>query len=197
MFSFGINSAIIGKHVNNFGWNRLHDEVHTSFVELAVENPKIEFVIKHKGVGWGKTKELLVNIGAHNISNLKIYGDSFDAQKLILESDVITGFCTTALLEAAIARKPIIYPLFEEARSEKYGDFLCYADALKMFDVATNKVEYKELLVERMKNPVITEGIMKYREVQFEKHVSSLNSDALQKYSELIINKVSLNDLVE
>ena len=61
---------------------------------------------------------------------IKIYGDSScnNAQKLILESDVVTGFCSTALLEAAIAGKAIVYPLFDEASNERYSDFLCFSE---------------------------------------------------------------------
>ena len=159
---------------------------------MSVENPGIEFVIKHKGVGWKETEKLLNDLDAFNISNLKIYGDSScnNAQKLILESDVVTGFCSTALLEAAIAGKAIVYPLFDEANDERYSDFLCFSDSLNMFDVATSKDEYKELIVKRMKYSVVSKKVMRLRKLQFEKNVSSLNSDALQKYSELIISEV-------
>ena len=172
--------------------------MHISFLELAIENPDVEFVIKHKGVGWEITKSLLTSINANvfNIDNLKIYGESSSqAQELILESDVITGFCTTALLEAAIAEKPIVYPLFAEASDEKYSDFLCFRDALDMFDVAKSKKEYKSLIMQRMQNPAISKKIMKFRELQFERHVSSLDSDALQKYSELIFSKVQNSNI--
>jgi hypothetical protein len=192
LFHFASFNAIFTNRKENFGWHKLHDKVHTSFVELSVENPGIEFVIKHKGVGWKETEKLLNDLDAFNISNLKIYGDSScnNAQKLILESDVVTGFCSTALLEAAIAGKAIVYPLFDEANDERYSDFLCFSDSLNMFDVATSKDEYKELIVKRMKYSVVSKKVMRLRKLQFEKNVSSLNSDALQKYSELIISEV-------
>jgi hypothetical protein len=190
LFSFPSTTAIEGIHRNNFSWHRLHDSVHTSFVELAIENPEIEFVIKHKGVGWMETKTLLIGLNAFDIVNLKIHGELSDAQELILESDVVTGFCSTALLEAGISGKPIVYPLFEEAHDKRYSDFLCFSDALNMFDIATSKDEYKELLIKKMNNPVILETVMKFRELQFERHVSSLNADTLKKYSELIIREV-------
>ena len=198
LFTFPPNSAICGESEKKFAWQKLHDDVHISFLELAIENPDVEFVIKHKGVGWEITKSLLTSINANvfNIDNLKIYGESSSqAQELILESDVITGFCTTALSEAAIAEKPIVYQLFAEASDEKYSDFLCFRDALDMFDVAKSKKEYKSLIMQRMQNPAISKKIMKFRELQFERHVSSLDSDALQKYSELIFSKVQNSNI--
>ncbi len=195
LFTFPASNAIMTKDYNYLGWHQLHDKVHTSFVELARENPEIEFIIKHKGVGWEPTERLLSSLDAFNIPNLKIYGErSCDTHKLILESDVITGFCSTALLEAAIAAKPIIYPLFAEASDEQYNDFICFADALNMFDVATSNKEYKELLIKRMKHSAISKTVMELRESQFEKHVSSLKSDVIQEYSKLIINEVKVSN---
>ncbi len=104
LFTFPTSNCILPENYNNFGWHKLHKEVHTSFVELAIQNPEIEFVIKHKGVEWEETEALLSELSAFNITNLKIYGElSYDTHKLILESDVVTGFCSTALLESAIA----------------------------------------------------------------------------------------------
>jgi lipid A disaccharide synthetase len=191
LFTFPPSNSIMTKDRNEYGWHELHDKVHISFVELAKENPEIEFVIKHKGVDWEVTKKLLNDIGAFDVNNLIIYGErAYDTHKLILESDVVTGFCSTALLEAAIAGKPIVYPLFSEANNEKYKDFICFSDALEMFDVATSNKKYKELLIKRIKNKEISIKIMQLRELQFEKHVSSLKANAIKKYSDLIISDV-------
>jgi hypothetical protein len=178
-----------------FGWHELHDEVHISFVELAKENPEIEFVIKHKGVKWEETEALLRNINAFNVGNLKIYGEyDYNTHKLILESDVITGFCSTALLEAAIAGKPIVYPLFAEASDSQYSDFICFSDSLDMFDIAKSNKEYKKILIQRLLNSEVLEKTMKLRGMQFEKYVSSLDSSATKKYSDLIINESKKNN---
>jgi hypothetical protein len=175
---------------DDFGWYKLHNDVHTSFVELATKNPQIDFIIKHKGVGWSETESLLNSLNALNLVNLKIYGESFNAQELILKSDVVTGFCSTALLEAAIAGKPVVYPLFSEAQDKKYKDFLCFSDELTMFDVATSESQYKDLLIKKMKKPTVPQSIMRLRELNFEKYISPLDSSASKKYSELIINEV-------
>jgi len=144
LFTFPSSNLILPENLNKYGWHKLHNEVHTSFVELARSNPGIEFVIKHKGVAWEETKDLLIDLDALNIKNLKIYGElDYDTHKLILESDVVTGFGSTTMLEAAIARKPVIFPLFAEASSEKYKDLVCFSDSLKMFTLAKSSNEYK------------------------------------------------------
>jgi lipid A disaccharide synthetase len=160
--------------------------VHTSFVELAVENPDIDFVIKHKGVNWSKTKFLLENLDAYNIRNLHIYDLSYDSQELILTSDVVTGFCSTSLLEAAIAEKPVIYPLFSEAADEQYRDFVCFDNAPDIFDIATNSKEFKKIIIERYKKPEISKKSKELRVLQFEDQVSSIASNASSEYSKIL-----------
>ncbi len=194
LFTFPSSNSILPENLDDYGWHELHDEVHNSFVELAKENTEVEFVIKHKGVAWSETELLLQNIGAFNIPNLKIYGElDYDTHKLILESDVITGFCSTALLEAAIAKKPIVFPLFAEADSDRYSELVCFSDSLGMFDTVKSKEEYKKMLIQRLKKFEISERVVKLRGLQFAKYVSSLDSNATQKYSELIINESKKN----
>ena len=195
LFTFPPSNSILPENFVQFGWHELHDEVHISFVELAKENPEIEFVIKHKGVKWEETEALLRNINAFNVGNLKIYGEyDYNTHKLILESDVITGFCSTALLEAAIAGKPIVYPLFAEASDSQYSYFICFSDSLDMFDIAKSNKEYKKILIQRLLNSEVLEKTMKLRGMQFEKYVSSLDSSATKKYSDLIINESKKNN---
>ncbi len=192
LFSFNVTNSLRGYMgiENDFGWHKLHNDVHTSFVDLAIKNPKINFIIKHKGVKWSETESLLKSINALNLVNLKICGESFNAQELILKSDVVTGFCSTTLLEASVAGKPVIYPLFGEAQDESYKDFLCFENELDMFDVATSKDEYKDLLIKKMKQPKVSQEKMKLRRLNFDKYVSLLDSSAVKKHTELIINEV-------
>lgn len=192
LFHFASFNAIFTNRKENFGWHKLHDKVHTSFVELSVENPGIEFVIKHKGVDWRVTEELLRNMHAFKLNNLKIYGPSYDSQKLILESDVLTGFSSTAVLEAGITGKPVVYPLFSEASNIDYKDFIYFSENLsKMFDVAVSRNIYKQLIIKRYKNSAVSELAMKYRRMEFERNVSPLKANSLELYTNLLFEITS------
>jgi hypothetical protein len=194
LFSFPASNVISRSHYSeNFGWYDLHDQVHESFVELAVKYPELEFIIKHKGVNWESTRKLLERLNAFNLANLKIFGNTHNAQKLILESDVVTGFGSTALLEAGIALKPVIYPLFAEATKDEYKDFVCFENAHKLFDIANSKEEFKKLIIEKIKTCEVSEAKKKYRFIEFENQVSSLYSDSVKKYSDLIITTCKNN----
>ena len=122
------------------------------------------------------------------MKNVKIFGNTFNAQKLILESDVVTGFGSTALLEAGIALKPVIYPLFAEAKEDEYSDFICFENSEQLFEIANSKEEYKELIIKKIKTPEVSESSIKYRLIEFENQVSSLSSDSIDKYTSLITN---------
>ena len=193
LFSFSPSSVIFSNlYSDDFGWHKLHYEVHTSFVELAIEYPEIEFVIKHKGVDWRVTEELLRNMHAFKLNNLKIYGPSYDSQKLILESDVLTGFSSTAVLEAGITGKPVVYPLFSEASNIDYKDFIYFSENLsKMFDVAVSRNIYKQLIIKRYKNSAVSELAMKYRRMEFERNVSPLKANSLELYTNLLFEITS------
>ena len=62
-----------------------------------------------------------------------------------------------------------------------------------MFDTVKSKEEYKKMLIQRLKKFEISERVVKLRGLQFAKYVSSLDSNATQKYSELIINESKKN----
>ena len=186
LFSFPSSDAILSGYSDDFGWFDLHDQVHESFVELARENPGINFIIKHKDVNWSRTEKLLKDLEVDNISNLQIYNLSFDAQEIILASNVIVGFCSTSLLEAAIANKPIIYPLFAEAAEKSYENVVCFDNASDIFDIATNREEFKKIIIERYNNPSISAEMKERRASLFENQVSSMSADSAIRYSEYL-----------
>jgi hypothetical protein len=178
---------------NNLNIHKLYNSVHIQFIELANDNPDIEFVIKHKGVYYQDLLNILDENKAHSIKNLKIYGDEESAQDLILTSDVISSFCTTALLEAAVANKPIVFPLFYEAKVLESKDSLCFDDIYKLCTVSHSALDYKKTIMNEYWNIESTKINTAYRKNQFEKYVSSLDEDSSKRYAELlkdlVINK--------
>jgi len=208
-FSFSRGAWIFGS-VNfpkdkNAGLAKMFVNFHAAFARLAIEMPEYDFVIKPKyGGGW--TEEIQDAIGKHGmnfdeIQNLSIEPDA-DVHKLIFASDVIWGFGSTVILEAGIARKPVIFPLFDEALKPEYADYIMFKEHPDLFDVANSPDDLKQLTLYRLDNPQIEEYSMVERNALFEKHISSLSSDALEKYISCIsriINKskASVSDMSE
>lgn len=194
LFSFNHATGLLGI-LNSFSKDRsvglvnFFEHVHVAMAELALENKEVDFIIKPKwGSSWIDEIEYAFQkygIQRDEISNLKIVVDT-NVHDLILESDVICGYGSTTLLEAAIATKPVILPFFDEVLKPEYSDYIHYKNELHLFDVANSPEEFKELIIKRLHNPQIDEVTQVERYATFEKYVSSMNADALDKYVKAI-----------
>lgn len=173
----------------SFGLVKLFEHTHQAFGELVRDHPEIDFVIKPKfGAHWITEIERVLR--AHGIApeahgNLSMLPDA-DVQALVLDSDVVCGYGSGVLLEAAIAAKPIIIPYYDEALRSEFSDYIQFKDHFRLFDIAHSPAEFKSLVLERLRDPAIGEACLREREALFEYYVSSLTADAVEKYTDLL-----------
>jgi|TARA_B100001964_G_C14123759_1_gene549536 glycosyltransferase involved in cell wall biosynthesis len=166
-------------------------DVHVAIARLAKDHPEIDILIKPKKnfyPSWRKQLDRVFKKGGiklQEISNLHISTD-LNVQQLLLETDVVCGFNTTAILEAAIAGKPVIIPYFQELQNPKYDERIKFREALYLFDLAGNAEELESLILYRLEDPKIERKIMEGRKALFEKYVSSIKGDATEKHITLI-----------
>ncbi len=168
----------------------LFRDLHTSFIRLAMKYPEVDFVIKPKREDM---KEVVNNNFGFDLSRIKNYTIEPDADvhDLIINSDVVIALQSTTVVEAAIAGKTVIFPLFYDyMKTKNYNDFL-WRNHLDLFDVAENADELKSLVVERLRNPEIDEIIMEGRRKLFKECFSDNEGVALKKYVETIGNVVN------
>ena len=199
LFSFphiaGIAGSPYAKGVNDFSKNRdvgfvnLFEHVHVAFVQLALSNNDVDFIIKPKWGGrWRNEIEYVCkknNIELRHIDNLSIL-DEVNVHDLIFESDVVCGYGSTVLLEAAIAAKPVLVPYFDEVLNPEYSDFILFKDYFHIFDIAHSIEEFRQLIINRLDNQQISHECMKERYAVFEKYVSSMKCNARDQYIGLI-----------
>jgi hypothetical protein len=195
LFSFSPGTGLVGmqgfEHVSNFpldrktGFWNLFVEVHRVFVRLATMFPQSNFIIKTK---WGKTwfdeidKAIEGVVGGQFPANLKIT-DRGDPQDLIIAADIVTSFGSTTLLEAAIAGKHVILPMFAEAKEDKYEKFVFFRDEPSVFDVAKSAGEYSKKLTDGLKSNNCNKlSNFKERLELFKKYLSSPDGDATKDY---------------
>ncbi|MCH7540410.1 MAG: hypothetical protein IH999_08460 [Proteobacteria bacterium] len=154
---------------------KFFERSHAAFAELARDHPEVDFVIKPKWAGrWVDEVERVLRLNGTapgDCDNLHILPDA-DAQRLILESDVVCGFGSTALLEAGITGKPVVVPHFDETLSPEYRDYIPFQEHFHLFDIAGS--------------PAVDEACMRERRAAFEEIVSSLKGDATEKYAALL-----------
>jgi len=194
LFSFHHGTGLLGvtktfSADRSAGFVELFDSVHAAFAEFAQARPDVDFLIKPKwgGSWYDYIDEALAlrKLEKSSIPNLAISAD-VDAQEAILEADVVCGFGSTTLLEAAVADKPVVVPLYHEAADARYREYLHYLPQLHLFDVGRSEEEFISLLEKRLAEPEIEPSLRAERLAAFERFVSPLGGTSLQRYTEKI-----------
>ena len=197
LFSFAHGTGLGGLGVIKHYWSEKHgfvklfEHVHVSFAKLAMENKEVDFIIKPK---WGGRWVTMIDnvlrdnhIKVNNIDNLCIIPDA-NVHDLIFESDVICAFQSTTMLEAAIhADKKVIIPFFDEAKYIEYEGYIQSKDDYYLFDLANSVREFEEHIIEGLRMPKrLDDYLLQKRYRLFEKYVSSMEGNSLDKYTKVI-----------
>ena len=123
---FGMPEGLeqFGDERDQFSWDELARSYHRAAVEVARQMPDIRVIVKAKPVPFefAAIRELLGD-GDDLPENLTLIS-SGDPMELILKSNVVCGFRTTALLEVIAAGKPLIVPHFAEAATPQLSEFI-------------------------------------------------------------------------
>lgn len=187
LFSFGPGAGIL--HSGPPHWPRRREEylwklcaeTHVAVLEFARDHPDISVVVKPKwGGAWvDNLYELYRDRGldAAAVANFSIVPDA-DAQDLIDASQVVIGFASTTLLEAAIMDRPVIVPWFAEATEPKWQMHLMFRDARTIFDCAASPAQLKALIETRLDDPAIDAAMRERRRRVFEAYVAPLDGSA-------------------
>ena len=175
------------------GWYKLFENIHVLIASIARNNPDIDFVIKTK---WEKNwinviKELLYKNGldVNKIKNLTITAN-VNPQDLILRSDVVCGFGSTALLEAAVAKKHVIIPMFDEPSLKKNRKYLLFPNQLDLFTIIKDKNKIEQEILRCVANPKVKSSLISKRIDLFEEMVSNTNGDSFERYKHAILESL-------
>ena len=170
-------------------------DIHSSIVELAIENPDIDFVIKPKrimmtGPSWEYYKQILSDIDFDNKVNNYFIEPNADVHNLILNSDVICSLQSSTAIEAAISGKPVILPVFDNYKStENYQDF-SWKKYLELFDIASDKQNFKDLILKLMNCNSVNDDVLNKRKKVFHNFFNDLEGVSLNGYVDVIKNVV-------
>ena len=172
-------------------WNnrdKFFIDLHNAIIELAVEHPEINFIIKPKkemieNKSWNFYENIVKGSRANikNISNYKV-DCNLNISKNLVDSSSVCAFQSSVMVEAAIANKRVIVPMFYDFSSTPYFNDFFWKDDLDLFDVATSKSEFKRLFRDVLNNPVVSENIQRERVILFDKWFNSTRGDSLDKY---------------
>ena len=209
LFYFPYDMSLFGKNGNpprNYkykyafsiweGRKKLFKDIHTAIVELAIENPEIDFVIKPKDImmkvkSWGFYNQVLYEKG-FNINNVSNYSVEpyANVHNLILGSDVICALQSSTVIESAISGKPVILPVFTKYRkTDNFNDFT-WKNYLDIFNVANDKGHLKKLIMHLMENQYVGDDILNKRKKVFKSFFNDTRGESLYKYVKTINNVI-------
>ena len=212
LFYFPYNMSLFGKSGNypsdykyKYAFSiwpereKYFEEVHSAIAELAIEFPNIDFVIKPKNImmkspAWKYYERVLdkMDFNVDKYDNYSIEPNS-DVHDLILNSDVICSLQSSTVIESAISGKPVILPIFENYRSsENYKDFF-WKKHIELFNIPNNKKHFKELIIDLISHPNVSESILNKRKKIFKFFFNDLEGVSLDKYVNVITNVVESN----
>jgi hypothetical protein len=196
MSLFGKNNGIPVKDEYSYAyriWNgreKFFIDFHEALIELSIELPDVDFIIKPKDVmmefmSWKFYTNILDKSAIKMNANYSIQPYS-DVHDLILESDVVCSFQSSTVIEAAISGKPVILPVFDEYRNTpNFNDFF-WNRHLDLFDIATSKNHLKDLIKKQLTSPYVPKKVQQQRKEVFELFFDDIKGNALKKYSTVI-----------
>jgi len=197
LFSFSHGTSLIGHpdqalyfdnphwtRKSDIGWVKLFESVHSAFARLAIERPDVDFIIKPKWLGrWKEEIEKAVAKRGINLSKISnIFFTEEEAHTLILDSDVVCSFGSNTIVEAGFASKPVIIPMYYEAKRKDYREYLWYYKYYNLYDIAESEESFIALVNKRLLDPTVEDGLLEKRKSLFEYAFSSQKSDATEKY---------------
>ncbi len=169
-------------------------DVHNVIIELAKEYPAIEFIIKPKKImveskSWSFYKDVIdrSKIDVKKLTNYKV-DENIDTGIALISSDVVSVLQTSVLAEAALAGNRVIIPLFYDFLNTPYFNDFSWKRYIDLFDIATDKNEFKRLFEDILDNPIVSEDIQHKRIEMFEEWFGNINSNSSDKYYNIIKN---------
>ncbi|MBH11250.1 MAG: hypothetical protein CMG74_13040 [Candidatus Marinimicrobia bacterium] len=173
----------------------LFDDLHSTLIKLAINNPEIDVVIKAKKIqkeknnqSWEKFIDIQkkYNVDTLDLKNYFVLNEG-NVHNLIMESNIIIGLQSSTVLESAIANKYVIFPLFYNySRIENFRDFHWH-QYINLFEVADSGNQLYEMILNYLSNErEISSEIIEGRKKLFEKYFYNLEGKSLQKYHQII-----------
>src|SRR5690606_11529386 len=98
-------------------------------------------------------------------------------------SDVVSAFNSTTMLEAAVAGKPVVHPMFAEAATDSYADWILLRERQEeLFDVARSPEDYERTIEARLEDWSPTPDLMRRRREAFEAWIAPLDRGVADSY---------------
>lgn len=154
--------AYIPWHIYEGGkvsWQRIRKETHSALMSFARQRNDVEIIIKmHPQQAYPQEMNKLV--ANESLKNVFLTGGAILSNQLIINADVVVGFLTTAVAEAMITAKQIIYTFWDDARFKWSEEIIPYHKSGAV-EIAKSPDELKRKIAHALENPKVSPSIQK------------------------------------
>lgn len=141
-FSFETDAyaPVPGDHI----WKGLRRDIHDSLVDCARRYPEFLFVVKTHPQQLDNA-QVQAEFAAVGLENIRVLSGPELSRHLIVHADLVIGFQTTALIEAMLAGKRVVYTEWSGAVLDNRHNLIPFHDA-EGIDIAHSRAEFQTLL---------------------------------------------------
>lgn len=175
----------------------MYRDLHAELFSFARDHADVELVVKlKKQRAKGRYVDNILErilaaataegIDTSSLRNL-LFTTEGDAQDYILNSSLVIGMNSTTVLEAAVAGRPVIMPVFESMRTPDYLAEIDYAEDLEAFDTPRDRRDLRMMLERRLADAYIAPETMERRWQLFDRYFHSREGSARQRIAAKII----------
>lgn len=125
----------------NKPWEKIHNETIEALAEIAALDNICVYVKPHPQQDMDSLNKIKARVS--NLENFVLLPGNTDTRLLILESDIIVGFQTTALLEAMAINKKVIYTFWSEKVEELKNGLLQFHTLANCINIAKSPNDIK------------------------------------------------------
>jgi hypothetical protein len=127
-------------------WAKLHRQTEAALWELARKGWRVLVKPHPQQPFKQERKRISAELGSLVGKQVFLIYPGEDARRLIAGSDVVAGFQTTALFEALVAGKPVVYTGWDRQAEELAGELIPFHEWDDVLDVARTPDEFVPLV---------------------------------------------------
>lgn len=137
---------------NNLSWKKLRDDINSIILELARNYVDNIFLIKTHPQ-QSDIEYLKSFFKSANLPNIRLIEGAAISNQLIINSDIIIGFQTTALIESMLTNKHIIYTQWGETEKKIRADLIPFHESNALI-IADSQDNFKSILTSLLDNKI-------------------------------------------
>lgn len=124
-------------------WEKLHRETEEGLWRLAREGWRV-LVKPHPQQPWqSERRRIRGEVGDLLDERVFLVDPQADARRLIVTADVVVGFQSTALIEALLARRPVVYTGWDEEAKGLTSQLIPFGEWPELLSVVEQRSEFE------------------------------------------------------